>query len=110
MYVNNSLFQDKEFQADLLSICFEYLNFDRQQQEAKDYLLLLVIRLQKEERIPNLKRYLNVISSVIDRVELNATQSEVILYSLALFLDKITVSLLPSLVYLLMVSGLLCYP
>lgn len=106
--LNNSLlcftFQDKPLQGDLLAICFEYINVDQQPSEARDSLLLLVLRMQNEERTPSLRRYLNIVHNTVDKLELNSTQREVILFSLALCLERVPVSLLPPLVALVKVS------
>lgn len=88
----------------MLAICFEYINLDQQPSEARDLLLLLVLRMRNEERVASLRRYLNILHNTVDKLELNSTQREVILFSLAVCLERIPVSLLPPLVALIRVS------
>lgn len=101
---NNFLsLQDRSRQMDLLCICFEYLDI-RPQLDSDNYLLLLAVRLQKEDRDVKLKRGLSLVSEWIDKLQLNATQLEIILYPLGAMLHTISVFLLPSLVDLIKVQ------
>lgn len=92
----------------MLCICFEYMSHDIMsvESDAKAFLLLLAVGLQREERIAQLKRSIRIITGIVDQghLQLNSTESEVILYSIAMCLYSVPVTDLSSIIDLCGVS------